>query len=294
MKQVSSIETQSDNKVLYLVGAGVCFPEHLTVQTIEILSKCKSICTNLPAPSLVSLPEDLRTKCESLWSLYQDKRQRTANYQDIAHAVLNAGDRGFPIAWMTPGHPIVFDSVSQLLLRAGRARGWHVVVRPAISCLDTILADIGYDPASGLLIHEATSVVRRQIRLQPEITTLLLQPSLFGSDVAHISRDWHPDLSPLRSYLLQFYAEEQECGFIRSFNSQNYEPTISWTKLRDLTAISVDALVNSSLLLPSATTARLPEASTRRSKQRNTVKPASNRDRGSVRHGRVNAKSTNQ
>jgi uncharacterized protein YabN with tetrapyrrole methylase and pyrophosphatase domain len=258
MKLNSMPAGEIDKPILYLVGAGVCFPEHLTVETIEILSACKRICTNLPQTACELLPEDLSAKCESLWPLYQDKRDRSANYQDVAEAVLGAGERGLPLAWMTPGHPIVFDSVSQLLIRAARARGWQVSVLPAISSLDTILAEIGYDPANGFLVHEATAVVRRQVALQPSITTLLLQPSMFGSDLAHVSGEWQPDLLPLQEYLLRFFAEEQECAFVRSSPRTNIESSIHWTKLTDLAKVEFAALVNSSLLLPSATVTKLP------------------------------------
>jgi precorrin-6B methylase 1 len=264
--------------ILYLVGAGIRFPEHLTVQTIEILSSCKRICTNLPASTFASLPEDLRARCKSLWPLYQDKRNRSANYQDVAQAVLDAAELEFPVAWMTQGHPIIFDSVSQLLLRVGRARGWQVFVLPAISSLDTILAEVGYDPANGFFVHEATGLVRRQVLLQPAITTLLLQPSLFGSDLAHLTANWKPDLTPLRDYLLRFYSKEQECGFIRSSSNSSDESTIYWTKVDDLAAVTFEVLAGSSLLLPSATvekTSRVHGAKVRRSKKQN--KPASNR-----------------
>lgn len=269
---------RSRNAVLYIVGAGIRFPEHLTVQTIEILSGCKRICTNLHASHFTSLPEDIRIKCKSLWPLYQDKRHRSANYRDVAQAVLDAGERESPIAWMTQGHPIIFDSVSQLLLRTGRARGWQVSVLPAISSLDTILAELGYDPANGFFVHEATALVRRHVPLQPAITTLLLQPSLFGSDLAHLTADWRPDLAPLRDYLLQFYAKEQECGFIRSSTKPNDESTICWTKVGDITAVAFEALASSSLLLPSATIDRASEtngANSRRSGRRGARKSVS-------------------
>ena len=33
---------------LYVLGAGVSFPEHLTLQTLDVLAACRRICTNLP------------------------------------------------------------------------------------------------------------------------------------------------------------------------------------------------------------------------------------------------------
>src|SRR4051794_28275559 len=101
---------------LYLVGAGVSFPIHLTVQTIDILTACSRICTNLPDSRLAFLPVDLLSKCDCLWPMYLDERDRSDNYRDVADKVLETVEQMRSVAWMTPGHPYIFDSVSQTLL----------------------------------------------------------------------------------------------------------------------------------------------------------------------------------
>ena len=197
----SAVSNRSPIK-LYLVGAGVSFPQNLTLQSIEVLTECNRICSTLPQDVLDALPNELRAKCVSLWPLYQENRIRSENYKDVARAVLETAATHSPVAWLTPGHPLIFDSVLQDLLKAGHAQGWEVCVVPAISSFDTIFAQIGYDPAGGLLVYEATSAVRANVPLQPWLATLLLQPGAFGSDRTHHSTEWTPDLSPLRDYLL--------------------------------------------------------------------------------------------
>ena len=152
---------------LYLVGAGIVFPEQLTIETVEVLTLCKRICKNLPETILDGLPEDLRAKCVSLWSLYQDGRIRTENYMDVFNAIVELTEVDTPIAWLTPGHPVIFDSVSASLLTDAKSKGWNVRVIPAVSSIDTMLAELGYDPAHGMLIHEATGLVRRRIPRRP-------------------------------------------------------------------------------------------------------------------------------
>lgn len=235
---------------LYLVGAGVSFPDHLTLQTIEILTACKKIYTNLPASDLEALPLNLRTKCLSVWSLYQENRAREENYNDIAQAVLDGAADSRPCAWMTPGHPMIFDSVTQTLLKAGRTLGWTVLVVPGISSLDTILAEVGYDPADGLLVHEATALVFQGLPLLPSFAALLLQPSAFGTSATHYSDEWRADLSPLRDYLLRFYSAEHACAFVRSSSTSGELPAISWQQVGDLTSVPTEALVGSTLFVP--------------------------------------------
>jgi hypothetical protein len=236
---------------LYLLGAGVVFPDHLTVQTIEILSACARVCTNLPDSRLNGLPADLREKCISLWPLYQDGRRRRENYRDVTNAVLGEVEMARPLAWLTPGHPMVFDSVSKSLLEAAQSRRWVVSVVPAISSLDTLLAELAYDPASGLVIHDATGLVRQKISLSGSAALMLLQLSVFLSDRAHLSlQQGIPDLTPLRDYLMKYFPTTHKCAIVRSSATLTEPPQIMWIELNDLASVPVEAFAGASLFVP--------------------------------------------
>jgi precorrin-6B methylase 1 len=246
---------------LYLIGAGVSFPEHMTLQTIKILTACTQICSNLTQTDLNLLPGNLKSKSVSLWPLYQENRNRSDNYNDVAKAVLDAAEANPPVAWLTPGHPLIFDSVSQALLEAGREHGWKVRVLPGISCLDTIFAETGYDPANGLVIYEATGAVFANLLLIPSVATLLLQPSAFGSDLTHYSSQWSPNLIPLRDYLLQFFAPDHKCAFIRSYSRHGGPARISWRDVSNLQRVAFDEVAGSTLFIPPVAFERGPESS---------------------------------
>jgi tetrapyrrole methylase family protein/MazG family protein len=246
-------QSQRSNVDVYLVGAGIIFPEHLTIETVEILTLCKRIGTNLPEAILEGLPEDLRAKCVSLWSLYQDGRIRTENYLDVFHAIVELTEVDTPIAWLTPGHPIIFDSVSAALLTEGKSRGWNVRVIPAVSSIDTMLAELGYDPAHGMLIHEATGLVRRRIPVVRSVALMLLQPAVFDVNIAIIAGDSAgPDLSPLRDYLCEFHDADHICAFIRSASQPSERDLITWTALRDLASVPYHRVAGSTLFVPPA------------------------------------------
>jgi hypothetical protein len=235
---------------LYLMGAGVSYPEQLTLESIEIMSSCTRICSNLPQSSLDRFPAHLRSKCQSLWPLYQEERKRADNYEDVAQAVIEATAATPPVAWLTSGHPLIFDSVSQYLLEAGRLRGWNIRVVPAISCIDTILAEVGYDPANGMVVYEASGLVIRRLPLIPSFATLLLQPSAFGSEVTHYSAEWSPNLAPLRDYLLRFYGPKHRCAFVRSYSLLGGTAQIYWTDLAQMALSPFEAVAGSTLFVP--------------------------------------------
>ncbi len=238
---------------IYLAGAGIAFPAHLTIETVEILTACKRICTNLQESMLTGLPQDLKDKCISLWPLYQDGRIRSENYNDVFNAIVEIAEVERPIAWLTPGHPVIFDSVTTSLLNAGKLRGWNVRVIPAISSIDTMLAELGFDPAHGMLIHEATGLVRRRIPLHRTVAAMLLQPAVFDVNVAIIDAGSKgPDLSPLRDYIAEFHAPDHKCAFIRSSSGFGEPDLVTWTALRDLTNVPYDRIAGSTLFVPPA------------------------------------------
>jgi hypothetical protein len=237
---------------LYILGAGVSFPEHLSIETIDALGECKTVCTNLPEEHLAPLPADLKSKCKSLWGLYQEGRRRSDNYLDVVEEVLRTTEISRPTAWLTPGHPLIFDSVSAALLVRGRANGWCVRLLPAISCLDTILGEVEYDPARGLFVYDATGLVARNIQIPPT-PVLLLQPSVFNTDHAKLTtRTEGPDLSPLRDYLLRFYEPSRRCAFVRSASRFAGPAQIVWSEIQQIPSVSSRDIAGSTLFIPGA------------------------------------------
>lgn len=238
---------------IYLTGAGVAFPDHLTVETIDVLTACKRIATNLPERDLERLPEDLKAKCISLWPLYQDRRVRTENYNDVFNAIVEMAEIERPIAWLTPGHPVIFDSVTASLLQEGKKRNWNVRVIAAISSIDTLLAELGFDPAHGMLIHECTGLVRRRIPMDRTVAAMLLQPAVFDIHVAVIKPGGAgPDLAPLRDYIGQYHKPEHPCAFIRSAGTIGQRDMVTWVPLKDMTTVPFDRIAGSTLFVPPA------------------------------------------
>ena len=235
---------------LYIVGTGIALPRHLTMETLDILRACSHVCTNLTDAQVASLPAEIRGKCQSLWPLYRADRARLQNYAAVQAAIAAAVEREKPVAWLTRGHPRIFDRVSEHLVKQGHERGWKVRVLPAISSIDTLLIEVDYDPGHGLLVHEATALVGQSIVPSPAIGMLLLQPDVFRSDLPHLSgSDPEPDLAPLRDYLLKFYDEGHRCAFVRSSSEPEEASAISWVRLADLCSVPYERIGGSTLFV---------------------------------------------
>jgi hypothetical protein len=122
---------------------------------------------------------------------------------------------------------------------------------PAISSLDTLLAEVAYDPASGLAVHDATGLVRRKVSLVPSVALIVLQISVFLSDRAHITlQRARPDLAPLRDYLLNFFPGQHRCAIVRSSSSIAQPAQVTWVELNGLPEVPAEVVAGASLFVP--------------------------------------------
>lgn len=262
MQQVDTFN-QKENYMpdLAIVGTGVCFPAHLTLETIDVLLRCNAIYTMLANPEelayiLQTLAGDrdlidTPPKIESLYSMYQPNQIRKINYDLAIETVLNAAASKKPVAYLTRGNPVVYDSVTQGILTKAKDRGLNVQIFPAISSIDTIMVDLQAEVAPGLQIYEASLLVAHKIQLRVDIACLLFQVSVFGTNYAPIDREPRKDsLKVLKDYLLHFYPPEHKVALVRSAESWNAQSQIYHVKLQDLDNLNKEVKLGTSMFIP--------------------------------------------
>ena len=267
MSQVNDSAASS----IVIVGSGISVPDHLTLQGIRALTDAAEIWTNASEALYGAIAQVTGKTPESLWPFYRPDRPRRSNYVDVtAHLHERARAVG-QVAYLTQGHPLVLDSVASNLLRARDSSGIAVSVIPGISSIDTILADIGYEPARGLQIFDATTFVRLDATVNASAGLLLLQPGVFGSDRARTTADAPaPDLSGLMDALGRFYPRGHPVLLIRSATATMPKQEFR-TEIGELGRVPASALSASTLWVPPVQDARptgagaaLPAASRRR------------------------------
>lgn len=236
---------------IYLLGIGQRFPGHLTLDVLETMDLCQSIYTLLDDGQIAQLPSAIGAKCHAVFPWYREDQPRAANYARVIEAVLAAAREVTPVGWLTWGNPRVLDSVSQGLLDFGTKTGLSVAALPAVSSLDTVLIDVGHDPANGLLVVEGTTALRDGIAILPNVATLIFQPGTFGSNYPHLSSARPPvDLSPLRDYLLRFYATQHSLAFVSSSTTMHHPARITWTTIGQLVEVDPNLLQQSTIFIP--------------------------------------------
>jgi precorrin-6B methylase 1 len=236
---------------IVIVGSGIKVPDHLTVETIRVLANAPEIWTNLPEREHAELARVIGKAPLSLWPFFQPDRPRIANYEAITAHLVERARAVRQVAYLTQGHPLVLDRVATELMRQGKNGGVPVIgVLPGISSIDTILADIRYEPARGLQVCDATNFVRRDMKIDGRAGLLLLQPGVFGSDMPRLTSDAPaPSLTALRDALCKVYPPGHPAILIRSgtarMERQRFQTTVG-----ELDDVPPKALAASTLWVP--------------------------------------------
>jgi hypothetical protein len=233
----------------------------MTVEALARLGESDSIFTLLSPQQIEQLPGDLASKCVSLLDYYQSDRNRRQNYRAVAEAIL-AGSRATrgPIAYLTLGSPRVLDSVSQLLIDES-PQDTEVRSFCAVSSFDSVLSDIGYDPAGGVQVVEANQLVLYKTSLTPSLACLIFQPGVFGTDKPRLSnRSPVPILDDLRDHLLSVWRPDHPVASVFSYYERDGSPRIIWTTLGELGNVSSEFVRGTTLFVPGVLVSQVDEA----------------------------------
>lgn len=233
-----------------IVGSGISVPDQLTLQGIRVLSSAAEIWTNAPEELYDSIAQVAGKTPRSLWPFYRTDRTRRENYASVTSHLQERAGAASHVAYLTQGHPLILDSVASNLLSTGNSSGIAVSVTPGISSIDTIIADIGYEPARGLQIFDATTFVRLNAPASESAGLLLLQPGVFGIDVPRAALGTQtPDLSRLTDALSRIYPQNHPALLIRSANVTVPKQEF-WTEIGKLRSAPGSALAGSTLWIP--------------------------------------------
>ena len=117
-------------------------------------------------------------------------------------------------------------SAVERLIQKAEAASIRVVVVPAISSFDTILADLKVDMAYGLQIYDATLLVSDCPTLNVDAHLLVFQVANIGSDLIEPNDIDRQRLSRLKQLLLKAYPGSHMCRFVLSRRSILDQPEI--------------------------------------------------------------------
>lgn len=123
----------------------------------------------------------LRPDAFDLYILYDDNVDRYITYVQMAEVLLHFVRRGKKVVAIYYGHPGLFATPAHRAIKIAHKEGFKARMRPGISALDYLIAEVGFDPAvPGMLNYEASDFLLRKRRLDPSLHLVLWQVGLVG------------------------------------------------------------------------------------------------------------------
>jgi uncharacterized protein YabN with tetrapyrrole methylase and pyrophosphatase domain len=224
---------------------------HLTVEASNTLKTCRTVLYTSYVPETANLLRDHCSSVVDLSALYEPGLDRLTTYKRMAGAALDAALETPPVALVLYGHPLVLSLPSMICMRVGPMLGLRVSALPAVSALDTLMADLGVDPVtSGVQMHEATDLLLYRRPIVPGIATVLWQVGTLGTRLHTENVVNRPErLNDLTRYLLTFFPAEHPTFLVASSVTAE-PPQIRQIPLAELPGNSPEIDVAMTLYLP--------------------------------------------
>ena len=150
-----------------MVGTGIQYGAQTTPQAQAAVETAEEVWYLTGSAAADGWIQSLNPAANSLASMYDamagDGADRRAIYAAIADTVIDRVVSGHHVCLVFYGHPLVFAEPTSLVSDALTHRGIPVRILPAISALDCLLADVGFDMGRhGLQSYSATDFLNRQ------------------------------------------------------------------------------------------------------------------------------------
>jgi len=194
---------------IYLLGRGIA--GGVSQMTVEALDALRASRIVFDLSGDVRAVRRVHRNVVDLYDEYWTGELCDDVYERLKQRVLDEAETNGPtVALVVDGHPMVFDDVNWSIVRAGRRRGLRVQPLPGISCVDTMMIDLGVDVGDGTQIVHANQLVVYDIRLDPHLQTFVFQVGKFGTSFfsAETARNLEGRFTPLVEHLTRFYPSD--------------------------------------------------------------------------------------
>lgn len=186
-------------------------------------------------PATVVWIKSKRPDAHDLYVLYDDNKPRYKTYMQMTEAMLHYVRKGKHVVGIYYGHPGVFVLSTHRAIEIARREGHRAYMRPGISALDCLCADLGVDPSTpGLQTFEASDMLIRDKKPDTSSHVVLWQVGLIGElgyrRIGYLNKNFNI----LLDYLTEYYGNDH---IITNYIASRYPgipPTIERYKISEL------------------------------------------------------------
>lgn len=176
-----------------VIGLGAGDLNQLPLGTYEKLTKWEHVYIRTEKHPVISQLQERRVKFTSFDSLYEGTGDFDSVYEGIAKALIEKAQLGESVLFAVPGHPLVAEKTTQLLVEGGQKAGVSVEVEGGQSFLDPMFSALRFDPVEGFALLDALSLNKKLLNPHLHLIITQVYDELTASDVKLTLMDVYPD-----------------------------------------------------------------------------------------------------
>jgi uncharacterized protein YabN with tetrapyrrole methylase and pyrophosphatase domain len=237
---------------LTIVGMGIKFVSHLTVETKAYIEQSQKVLYLVNDPAMKSWLEKANPNAVSLDNLYSKYLLRQDCYQAITDYILEQVRLKQHVCVVIYGHPAVLSQSAVQSVITAREEGFDAIILPAVSAEDCLFADLHIDPgAGGCYSCEATDFLIHDKQADNSSHLILWQVGGIGNLTRTTEAfDHKRGIKELMRVLQQSYPESHSVCIYQAAQYATMQPRSQWIELKDLMTAEYTAL--STLYVPPA------------------------------------------
>jgi len=196
-------------------------------------------------PATVTWIKALRPDAYDLYVLYGNHKMRYTTYIQMTEAMLYYVRQGKKVVAIYYGHPGIFALSPHRAILIARREGHNAIMKPNVSALDCLCADLGVDPAHpGLQTHEATDLLIRKRVLDISLHVVLWQVGLIGDQSFRDQGYINQHFPIFIDYLQRYYGKDYCITHYIASRYPTIPPVIETYRLSDLYDPKIQLKIN--------------------------------------------------
>jgi precorrin-6B methylase 1 len=227
--------TSTKKNELICVGTGINAANHLTTEAIAHIANADKLLYCVADLAIERRLQCLNKNAEDLYVFYGDNKPRRQTYEEMVERTLEVLRDYERVCVVFYGHPGIFVWPSYKAIQLARKEGYRAYMLPAVSSLDCLFSDVGFDPSRhSCQIIEATDLLVRARKPDINASVVIFQVGCVG-DLGYNSRGYDRRNVPVLSeYLASYYGLDYEVILYEAAQYPVCKPKIRRIRIDDL------------------------------------------------------------
>ena len=218
---------------LVVIGSGISV-SHLSIEARGWITSAEKVLYCIADAATERLILKLNPNAESMYRFYGEGKNRAETYREMVDRTLECVREGQSVCVVYYGHPGIFVNPGHRAIKKAREEGFQARMLPAISSLDCLFCDLGFDRSTGCQMFEATDLLVRQRAIDVHAHVVIWQIASVG-DIGYSFSGFKGKYVPiLVRYLEKFYSADHEVAIYEAAQFSVCDPVIKRMKLDEL------------------------------------------------------------